>query len=67
MRSSLPDCSSLQGVFMRLPEGCEFADPQPPSSNHFANVFVYHVESSTVFNDDCLCFYDKPQVWSVER
>ena len=49
-----------QGVFMRLPAGCEFDDPQPPASNHFANVFVYHAESSTVHNDDCLCYYDEP-------
>ena len=31
-------------VFMRIPAGSEFVDPKPELSNHFSNVFVYHVE-----------------------
>lgn len=27
---------------MRIPAGSEFVDPQPPTSNHFSNVFVFH-------------------------
>ena len=51
-----------RGVELRLPAGCEFDDPKPPESNHFANVFAYHAPSKTVHNDDCICFFHKPQV-----
>ena len=51
---------SRRGVEMRLPDGCEFNDPQPPESNHFSNVFVFHHESKAVHNDDCLCYFDQP-------
>ena len=49
-----------EGIEMRLPPGTEFNDPQPPLSNHFSNVFVYHAESKAVHNDDCLCYYERP-------
>ena len=49
-----------EGVEMRLPCGTEFEDPQPPASNHFSNVFVFHRASRCVHNDDCLAFYDSP-------
>ena len=37
---------------MRIPAGGEFIDPQPPISNHFSNIFVFHKASKTVHNDD---------------
>ena len=46
---------------MRIPAGSEFANPKPPSSNHFSNLFVYHRESRTVHNDDCICYFDSPK------
>jgi hypothetical protein len=49
-----------QGVFMRVPAGAEFDDPQPPLTNHFSNVFVYHEDSRCVHNDDCLCYVEDP-------
>mmetsp|Transcript_21164 Transcript_21164/g.34946 ORF Transcript_21164/g.34946 Transcript_21164/m.34946 type:complete len:154 (-) Transcript_21164:223-684(-) len=45
---------------MRIPAGSEFVDPKPELSNHFSNVFVYHVESKTVHNDDTILFSDNP-------
>ena len=38
----------------------DVSTPQPPASNHFANLFVYHAESRTVHNDDCLCYFVHP-------
>jgi hypothetical protein len=51
-----------RGVHLRLPPAAcaEFDDPQPPTSNHFSNVFVYHERSKCVHNDDCLCYFDSP-------
>ncbi|KMS65413.1 hypothetical protein BVRB_036240, partial [Beta vulgaris subsp. vulgaris] len=43
-----------RGLSLRFPDGAEFVDPQPESYNHFTNVFAYHKESKTVFNDDCI-------------
>jgi hypothetical protein len=39
---------------MLIPEGGEYDDPKPPNSNHLMNVFVFHKQSKTVFNDDCV-------------
>lgn len=35
----------LPDLEMRVPAGSEFIDPQPPTDNHFSNVFVFHPAS----------------------
>ena len=40
--------------------GCDFDNPQPPASNHFAALFVYHAESRALHVNDCLCYFDSP-------
>jgi hypothetical protein len=45
---------------MRVPAGCEFVDPKPSMTNHFATVFVLHRASRTLHVDDCLQFFDDP-------
>lgn len=52
----------LPEVDIRIPQGVEFADPQPPSLNHFANAFVFHRESRTAHNDDCICYFSHPSL-----
>ncbi|KAJ3320478.1 hypothetical protein HDU76_000297 [Blyttiomyces sp. JEL0837] len=47
-------------VEMRIPDGSEFVDPQPPSYNHFSNVFVFHKASKVIHVDDTIMFGDKP-------
>lgn len=42
---------------MRIPEGAEFVDPQPPSKNHFSNVFVFHPMSKTLTQDDTVLYF----------
>eukprot|EP01043_Picozoa_sp_COSAG02_P067182 COSAG02_NODE_10703_length_1879_cov_2.104494_2_plen_216_part_00 len=37
--------SFLPDLDMRVPAGSEFIDPQPPTDNHFSNVFVFHPAS----------------------
>lgn len=55
------------GVYLRIPDGAEFVNPQPESYNHFSNVFVYHQKSKTVYNDDTLVkwkgSYFNPMSW----
>jgi hypothetical protein len=55
------------GVQLRIPDGCEFINPQPESYNHFCNVFAYHAKSRTVYNDDTLVYwtgsYWNPMSW----
>eukprot|EP01006_Ploeotia_vitrea_P067124 TRINITY_DN96487_c0_g1_i1.p1 TRINITY_DN96487_c0_g1~~TRINITY_DN96487_c0_g1_i1.p1 ORF type:complete len:293 (-),score=48.95 TRINITY_DN96487_c0_g1_i1:42-890(-) len=45
---------------MRIPAGSEFVDPKPPKKNHFSNVFVFHPQSKSVINDDCVLCADDP-------
>mmetsp|Transcript_39296 Transcript_39296/g.118196 ORF Transcript_39296/g.118196 Transcript_39296/m.118196 type:complete len:319 (-) Transcript_39296:225-1181(-) len=49
-------------IEMRVPAGSEFIDPQPPTSNHFSNVFVFHRASKTVVQDDTIVYVRKPQL-----
>lgn len=39
---------------MVLPDGGEFDAPEPESYNHLMNVFVFHQQSKTVHNNDCV-------------
>jgi len=48
-------CWAKEGVEMRIPAGADFVDPH--EDNHFAGVFVFHLESKSLFNDDTLMFY----------
>jgi hypothetical protein len=48
--ASVIDCGVMKlwesdGVFMRIPEGAEFNNPKPPTTNHFSNMFVFHEPS----------------------
>lgn len=45
-------------VEMAIPEGTEFVDP--PESNHFASMFVYHRASKTLHVDDTVMFMENP-------
>jgi hypothetical protein len=45
---------------MRIPAGAEFIDPQPPRTNHFSNVFVFHKASRTFHTDDTICVFNSP-------
>lgn len=47
-------------LYMRIPDGAEFVDPQPANYNHFSNIFVFHPKSKTVFNDDCISVAKDP-------
>jgi hypothetical protein len=47
-----------QGVFMRIPEGAEFINPD--DFNHFSSVFIYHVESRTLYDDDTIMCFENP-------
>eukprot|EP00286_Rhodomonas_abbreviata_P030122 CAMPEP_0181303460 /NCGR_PEP_ID=MMETSP1101-20121128/8570_1 /TAXON_ID=46948 /ORGANISM="Rhodomonas abbreviata, Strain Caron Lab Isolate" /LENGTH=249 /DNA_ID=CAMNT_0023409035 /DNA_START=219 /DNA_END=968 /DNA_ORIENTATION=- len=47
-------------VEMRIPAGCEYILPLPPTSNHFCNVFVFHKASRTIHNDDCIIVSHDP-------
>jgi hypothetical protein len=42
---------------MRIPDGCEFVDPQPQKTNHLSNVFVFHPASKTVLCDDTVMYF----------
>lgn len=41
---------------------CEFDNPKPPATNHFANAWVFHKPSKVAFNDDMVILIDSP--WS---
>eukprot|EP00615_Pteridomonas_danica_P012264 CAMPEP_0114331636 /NCGR_PEP_ID=MMETSP0101-20121206/2544_1 /TAXON_ID=38822 ORGANISM="Pteridomonas danica, Strain PT" /NCGR_SAMPLE_ID=MMETSP0101 /ASSEMBLY_ACC=CAM_ASM_000211 /LENGTH=579 /DNA_ID=CAMNT_0001462035 /DNA_START=18 /DNA_END=1758 /DNA_ORIENTATION=+ len=64
--ASVTDCRGVMsyweadGIFMRIPDGGEFANPKPPTTNHFSNVFVFHEPSRTIHNDDTLLYFDNP-------
>jgi hypothetical protein len=45
-----------EGVFMRIPNCAEFINPA--DDNHFNSVFVYHVDSRTLHDDDTLGYFD---------
>ena len=49
-------------IEMRIPAGSEFVDPQPPTSNHFSNVFVFHPASKTVVQDDTVLYIRDAQL-----
>ena len=57
VRNAYPD-----EVLMSFPPvSCaEFDNPKPPLTNHFSNLFVVHRESKSLFNDDCVLFFDSP-------
>ena len=41
---------------MRIPDGAEF--DQAADDNHFSSVFVLHVESKTIHDDDTLMYFE---------
>ena len=47
-------------VDLRIPAGSEYVLPLPPRSNHFSNVFVFHPQSKTIHNDDCVVCFESP-------
>jgi len=61
---SMYDCANRQRwlpeIHMRIPRGSEFVNPQPPESNHFSGIHVFHPASKTIHVDDTI-IYDLPQ------
>jgi len=54
---SLWDCQNRvlwPEVKMRIPRGAEFVDPQPPATNHFSGIHVYHAQSGVLHIDDTI-------------
>lgn len=47
-----------QGVFMRIPDGADFVEPE--ESNHFSSVHVFHSESRTIHVDDTILVFENP-------
>lgn len=47
-----------EGIFMRIPEGAEFVNPE--ENNHFCGLFVYHQPSKTIFIDDTVNYIENP-------
>lgn len=45
-----------EGIFMRVPEGCDFDNPI--NDNHFAGIFLFHAPSKTVFIDDTISYFE---------
>lgn len=43
-------------VFMKIPNGAEFVNPD--ENNRFSSVFVFHAESKTIHDDDTLMYFD---------
>jgi len=50
----------LPEIDLRIPEGSDFATPQPEKSNHFCCCFVYHKPSKTIHVDDTLMCSPNP-------
>eukprot|EP00475_Leptophrys_vorax_P010988 TRINITY_DN17548_c0_g1_i1.p1 TRINITY_DN17548_c0_g1~~TRINITY_DN17548_c0_g1_i1.p1 ORF type:complete len:311 (+),score=89.41 TRINITY_DN17548_c0_g1_i1:178-1110(+) len=48
------------GVFMRIPDGAEWFNPQPESSNHFNAVWVFVQDAKLVHVDDTVGLYPDP-------
>ena len=61
---SLDDCHLRKkwepDVYMRIPAGAEFINPQPESTNHFISVFVYHPASRSLHVDDTIMYASQP-------
>jgi len=49
----------LPEVHMRIPQGAEFVNPEPPSTNHFSGMHVFHPPSKTIHVDDTIII-DEP-------
>jgi hypothetical protein len=49
-------------VEMRIPEGCEFANPVPENSNHFSSCFVFHGPSKTLHVNDTIMYSNDPGI-----
>jgi len=49
-------------VEIRIPDGAEFVDPKPESTNHFAAAWVYHKESGTIHVDDTVVYADEDSI-----
>jgi hypothetical protein len=60
---SVYDCANRQRwlpeVHMRIPQGAEFVNPQPESSNHFSGIHLFHPASRTIHVDDTV-MVDEP-------
>jgi len=50
------------GVFMRIPDGGEFAAPVPEEYNHWSSVWVYHKDSKTIHIDDTINYFSNPSM-----
>jgi len=61
---SLDDCKLRAkwgpDIEMRVPSGCEFVEPKPEKSNHFASVWVFHKPSKTIHVDDTIMYCPDP-------
>ena len=47
-------------IFMQIPAGAEFVNPQPANRNHFSNVVIFHSPSKTLHTDDLMMYYERP-------
>jgi hypothetical protein len=47
-----------EGIFMRIPLGAEFDNPE--ESNHFSGVHVFHQASRTIHVDDTIMYFENP-------
>lgn len=47
-------------ISMKIPDGLEFVNPQPPSTNHSSSVLLLHHESGTLHVDDTFMYITNP-------
>ncbi|KAJ3225170.1 hypothetical protein HK099_007253 [Clydaea vesicula] len=47
-------------LYLRIPDGAEFVNPLPPTTNHFSNIFVFHAKSKTLHNNDTIMVFENP-------
>jgi len=47
-------------IQLRIPEGSEFENPQPPAVNHMSSVWVLFTETKTIHVDDTIGHYSDP-------
>jgi len=51
-----------EGVFLRIPDGGEFAAPVPEEYNHWSSLWVFHKDSKSIHIDDTINFFSNPSV-----
>eukprot|EP01038_Epipyxis_sp_PR26KG_P010880 gene10880-14602_t len=47
-----------EGVFMRIPDGAEFVNPE--EDNHFSSLVVFHAPTRTIHVDDTFMYFGNP-------